>query len=112
MAGAATLPLLVGGLSLVTASPADAIPCIHPAWSDKDQTGTGESLYANIPMYNGPMSSCALVTHINPGEKLYYHCYYVNASGNTYTHLRIAGTSIEGWVGDSYLNNYGSAYRC
>ncbi|HEU5270692.1 MAG TPA: hypothetical protein VFU36_12265 [Jatrophihabitans sp.] len=114
LAAAATLPLLVGGLTVVTASPADAITCIHPAWSDKDQTGYGEIAagFSNIHMYDGPMSSCGVVATLNPGQKLYYHCYYLNASGNTYTHLRIAGTSIEGWVGDNFLNNYGSAYRC
>jgi hypothetical protein len=114
LAGAATVPLLVAGLSLVTASPADAITCIHPAWSDKDQAGYGEIWggYSNIHMYDGPMSTCMVVATLNPGQKLYYHCYYLNAAGNEYTHLRIAGTSIEGWVGNDFLNNFGSTYQC
>src|SRR4051794_428850 len=81
LAGAATLPLLVGGLSVVTASPADAITCIHPAWSNKD-AGSGQiwSGYHNINMYDGPMSSCIVVAVLNPGQTLYYDCYYLNAA--------------------------------
>lgn len=113
LAGAATLPLLVGGLSVVTASPADAITCIHPAWSNKD-TNSGQiwSGYHNINMYDGPMSSCIVVAVLNPGQILYYDCYYLNAAGNEYTHLRIGGTSIEGWVGSNFLDDFGSNYKC
>lgn len=113
LASAATLPLLVGGLTLSTASSAsgNSIPCTHPAWTNPD-TGSGHVLVSSTPMYTGPEASCGVVDYINPGTLLYYHCYVVNANGYHYTHLRIAGDTIQGWIYSARLDDGGASHYC
>jgi hypothetical protein len=98
------------------AAPAAVAPlaCTHPGWSDKDKESSGsvadEFGYAEI--HSGPNAGCTTVDYALSGEVLYYHCYVFNSAGNTWTHLRIDGTSIEGWVWDDYLDDGGSLYKC
>jgi hypothetical protein len=112
LASAATLPLLVGGLTLVVASPADASPCPHPGWSNKDG-GSGHVIADSTALRDGPGSSCTLIALVHTNALLYYHCLAVNPySGNTWTHLRIAGTSVDGWISDDNLDDHGATQPC
>jgi hypothetical protein len=36
----------------------------------------------------------------------------VNSYGNTWTHLRLSGTNVEGWVYDVYLDDFGATHLC
>lgn len=60
-----------------------------------------------------PYSSCdSVTTEVAYGTHVYYHCYVKNDYGNTWTHVRIAGTSIEGWTSDDNLDDHGATNRC
>ena len=112
LAGVATLPLLVGGLSLITAGPADAYPCPHPSWSNKD-SDSGHVKTDSTSLRDGAGASCNQVALVHTNALLYYHCFAVNPySGNTWTHLRIAGTSVDGWISDDNLDDHGSTKPC
>ena len=108
---AAALPLVTAGLIGVSSAPAQA-DCSH-AWSNKD-AGTGSAIWSDptAKLRTGPHSSCSLVNWLPGGTTLYYHCYTINADGNTWTHARRAGTDIQGWVWDEYLSDGGSTKRC
>ncbi len=111
-AAAAAVPLLIGGLAVAAAGPADAETCTHPAWSDKDSSGSGRVKANSTPMRTGPEAVCGVVAYVNTSALLYYHCYVTNAAGNTWTNVRIDGTNLTGWIYDSNLNDNGSLYHC
>ena len=109
--GAATLPLVIAGLAIATAGPAEAVTCTHPAWSDKDPgSGTGNS--SSTPVRTGPSAECGVVATVGTDVALLYHCYVTNSAGNTWTHVRIGGYNINGWVYDGNLDDGGSFYHC
>jgi hypothetical protein len=113
LAGAATVPLVLAGLALTTAGSADAAaPCTHPAWSDKDNGGSGTGLSSSTSVRTGPSHDCAEVASVGTNVTLWYHCYVTNSVGNTWTNVRIAGTNIDGWVSDDELDNHGSLFHC
>ena len=109
---AATFPLLIGGLAVATAGPADAVTCTHPAWSDKDKGGWGTGNSSSTPVRTGPSAECAVTAYVGTSVVLWYHCYVFNSAGNTWTNVRIEGTNINGWVYDGNLDNNGSLYHC
>lgn len=106
---AATIPLVTAGLVGLTPTPAHA-GCAH-GWSNIDATG-GTANWSNAKMRTGPHSSCSIVYWVNGGSTLYYHCYTVNSDGNTWTHVRYAGTQEYGWIWDGHLQDGGSTKRC
>jgi hypothetical protein len=110
--GAATLPLVIGGLAIATAGPADALTCTHPAWSDSDKSGSGRVTANSTPMRTGPEASCGVVAWVNTSATLWYHCYVFNSAGNTWTNVRIDGTNLIGWIYDGNLNDGGSTQHC
>lgn len=117
----ATLTLIAAGL--VGASPASAQQPAAPSgpgptgcghsWSNKD-AGSGNANWTDpmAKLRTGPHANCSLVSWIPGGTKLYYHCYVVNAAGNTWTHARRAGFETMGWIYDDYLNDGGSTKPC
>ena len=112
-AGAAILPLIIGGSALGTAGPADAAgTCTHPSWSNKDSAkGTGNS--SSTAVRNGPSGDCALVATVGTNVVLHYHCWAENPyTGATWTSVRIDGTNIDGWVWDGNLDDNGSFIPC
>jgi len=111
LVGAATLPLVAGGL-IITAGPAGAYPCPSAGWSNKD-SDSGHVTADSTSLRNGPGASCGQITLVHTNALLYYHCFTVNPySGNTWTHLRIAGTSTDGWISDDNLDDHGSTKPC
>jgi hypothetical protein len=109
---AAALPLVIGGLAIAAAGPADALTCTHPAWSDRDTSGSGTGNSSSTAVRTGPESSCGTVATVGTSVVLWYHCYVSNAAGNTWTNVRIDGTNITGWVYDGNLDDGGSLYHC
>jgi hypothetical protein len=104
------LGVLVASGTAASASPA---ACTMPSWSNKDaRTGTVIAPSGVAPMHNGPNSDCPILDTMFAGDKLYYHCYVYNSAGNTWTHLRLGGTQIQGWVWDEYLKDRGSDNLC
>jgi hypothetical protein len=109
MAALATIPLVAAGLVASVAAPASANCGSHP-WTNRDGD-TGFTLDRS-PIRTGPHESCAVVRTVPASTSLFYHCFTVNESGNTWTHVRIAGTQTFGWVFDDHLNDHGSFDRC
>ncbi|MFC3236968.1 SH3 domain-containing protein [Streptomyces nitrosporeus] len=108
----ALLGLVIPTNALLTATPAAAVSCSGWGWSNPD-AGHGYMTKSGTHLKSGPYSACAdLTTTVPVGTHLYYHCYVVNDYGNTWTHVRIDGTSIEGWTSDDNLDDNGATSRC
>lgn len=113
---AATIPLVVGGLAVLTPGTAEAATC-GQSWSDKDKTGYGYGIASSghpydVPIRSGIYADCAETSAVSTGVKLWYHCYRINAYGNYWTHIRVDGTNINGWVYNGNLNDLGASTRC
>jgi hypothetical protein len=105
------LVLAFGGLSIgSTAAQADAAACAHPAWRNADE-GSGHVIQSSVAIHNGPYADCGTTFYVFPSDLLYYHCYIFNGS-NTWTHLRLSGSTLEGWVWDAHLDDGGAAAQC
>ncbi|MCY1649433.1 SH3 domain-containing protein [[Kitasatospora] papulosa] len=108
----ALLGLVIPANALLTAAPAAAVSCIGVGWSNRD-AGEGDLVKSGTHLKAGPYSSCdSVTTEVAYGTHVYYHCYVKNDYGNTWTHVRIAGTSIEGWTSDDNLDDHGATNRC
>ncbi|MFE4455670.1 SH3 domain-containing protein [Streptomyces sp. NPDC056796] len=112
---ALALPLLAASATLVSAPTAGAAAagadaCTHPAWANND-SGSGYVSGSSAPLRTGPNAGCPTTATVY-SAKLYYHCYVVNAEGNTWTHARIDGTQINGWIYDGNLSNGGAVKPC
>ena len=114
---AAVLPLVAGGIVLVTPGVAEAVTC-GQSWSNKD-TATGQGITIpsqgqyTIPMHTGIYGECPVKSNVSTGVKLRYDCYRRNSYGNTWTHLNLDGyPNVNGWVWDDYLNDGGSNVPC
>ncbi|GHJ93349.1 MULTISPECIES: SH3 domain-containing protein [Streptomyces] len=112
---ALVLPFLVASATMVSvpvagAATSGAAACTHPAWSNKD-AGYGYVSGSSAPLRTGPSQDCPVTATVY-GARLYYHCYVVNSAGNTWTHARIDGTQINGWIYDGNLSNSGALERC
>ncbi|SBT47307.1 hypothetical protein GA0070621_2859 [Micromonospora narathiwatensis] len=117
------LPAAVFGAALVTtglAAPAQASAdnfapaanCRQHSHTAKDNT-IGGPAKSSVPIRSaGPYSDCSIDGYVASGTNLAYHCYVVNDVGNTWTWVRVPGTSIAGWVWDDNLLGYGSGVRC
>jgi hypothetical protein len=93
---------LASNLVVATQSQASAdVSCSGWSWSNPD-SGSGYST-GTYALKTGPYSTCGFAGQTYDGIFLYYHCYVTNGYGNTWTHARISGTSIEGWISDANL---------
>ncbi|MEU5492206.1 SH3 domain-containing protein [Streptomyces sp. NPDC053741] len=110
---AALLGLVIPTNALLTATPAAAaVSCIGWGWKNSD-AGHGYMVKSGTHLKAGPYSACDnLTTTVPVGAHLYYHCYVTNDYGNTWTHVRIDGTSIEGWTSDDNLDDNGALSPC
>ncbi|MEU6669245.1 SH3 domain-containing protein [Streptomyces sp. NPDC046727] len=112
---AVALPLLAASATLTAAPSAvaaagDSSSCTHPAWSNND-SGYGYVNGDSAPLRTGPSSDCPVTATVY-SARLYYHCYVTNAAGNTWTHARIDGTQVSGWIWDGNLTNGGATEHC
>ncbi|MDQ1015172.1 SH3 domain-containing protein [Streptomyces afghaniensis] len=90
-----------------TAAPAEAQACTHPAWSNKS-SGTGTAKGDTALVRTGPSADCAVTAEVGTDRTLYYHCWVTNSSGNKWTHVRIDGLNVNGWVYNGNLDDGGS----
>ena len=117
LASAATIPLIAGGLVLVTPGVAEAVTC-GQSWTNKDPGGgagitiPSEGQYT-FPLHTGIYGDCRVTHTVSTGVHLKYDCYRRNSYGNTWTHLHLDGyPDVRGWAWDNYLNDGGSNYPC
>lgn len=102
---------LASSLAVATPSQATAdINCGGWGWHNAD-AGSGNST-GTYALKSGPYAACGNVGQTYGGTYLYYHCYVWNDYGNSWSHVRIAGTSVEGWISDANLNNGGAFNPC
>ncbi|MET7670957.1 hypothetical protein [Micromonospora luteifusca] len=95
-----------------TGSAAALAYCSLEGWGDKDKNDSGHLTRAAEVLRVGPYAGCTGDYMIYDTNLLYYHCYAYNSYGNTWTHVRIAGTNISGWVWDNILDDLGSNVQC
>jgi eukaryotic-like serine/threonine-protein kinase len=83
-------------------------------WRSQDpHPGTYGYMAGSYLIKVGPNQACNDVAVAATGTKLWYHCYVINACGNAWTRVRIAGTKTQGWMSnDNLTRQTGSAYRC
>ncbi|GAA2263625.1 hypothetical protein GCM10010232_64400 [Streptomyces amakusaensis] len=113
---AAVLPMIAAAGLVTAAAPAQSatsasgpLGCSH-SWSNKDSDYG--YVTSGSPLRPGPHSNCGTRATIYPSELLYYHCSIVNESGNGWTHVRLSGTDIQGWMYNGNLDDGGSRDRC
>ncbi|OEU99640.1 MULTISPECIES: hypothetical protein [Streptomyces] len=109
--GLALAGTVVGATPGSAASPpsADAVDC---SWAHSNKDAGAGGTTTSTRMQAGPYGACGTVVVAGPGVKMYYHCYVVNKYGNKWSHVRAAGTSINGWVWNEHLDDGGSTKRC
>lgn len=115
---AVALPLVtVSGLlataPVASAATAGASACTtNYFWQNKD-SDTGRAIRAVVaPVRELPANCGDKIAEVNSDFKLQYHCYITNSSGNQWTHVRIDGTSVNGWVYSLNLDDGGSKKHC
>lgn len=87
--------------------------CLSPAAPNRD-SGSGHvksGRKAPLRQFPTSSSSCPTVGKIDSSVKLYYHCVYFNGA-NWWTHLRVEGTSVQGWMYNGNLNDDGASKPC
>ncbi|MGW6458982.1 SH3 domain-containing protein [Streptomyces sp. NPDC055078] len=100
--------LTIGPAAAAPASPMAPLDCTHPHSNKDGGSGYGEDPDGSIHVRTGPHEYCAVVEVVSNNRLLYWHCWTENSAGNRWTHLRVAGTQINGWVVDSKLTGGGS----
>jgi hypothetical protein len=122
ISGAAAL-LLTGALGLFgPAAPAGAgtagvvqplSTCQHFPSTNKDPGyGHVKESVVKADIHDGPNAGCTVVTTVYARVVLYYHCFVINSAGHGWTHVRIAGSPVSGWIWNYYLDDGGSNYFC
>lgn len=111
-AGLAVVPIAVAAVAFAVSSPASAASCGSYSWSNKDPASANEYTIESAPLRSGPMESCSAVRTLSTSTALDYHCYVTNEFGNTWTHVKVKGQDLYGWIWDNHLYSNGSPYRC
>ncbi|MEU5563561.1 hypothetical protein [Micromonospora musae] len=88
--------------------------CQLEGWGDNDKNDSGRLRAGRGAEFLrvGPYGACEQTYRFVEADLLYYHCYTTNVYGNTWTHVRIAGTNYSGWVWDDILTDLGSNVPC
>ena len=116
LAGAVAIPVVTGGLVLITPGAAEAATC-GQSWTNKDPGG-GQAIYQSangytFPLRTGIYSDCRVTWWVSDGIPLKYDCYRMNSNYNTWTHLHVASDpTVSGWAWDQNLKDGGSVYPC
>lgn len=98
----------IGTTSLLAAPASAATSCTRPSHVNVS-SGSGHGTKAGgTPIRVGPYSSCGIVRSVGASRLLYYHCWRLNALGHLWTHVRIAGTEVRGWVYNANLDDGGA----
>ena len=112
----AALALVFGGLLVSSASAqagsasTEAVTCLTN-WFAKDfELGHGTN--GSNPIHNGPYGICDVVATVGNSRTLIYDCYVINDYGHKWTHVRVSGSTIGGWVYNPYLSGGGANTGC
>lgn len=102
------VPFLLAASTLaVTAPSASAATCQSPSWSNKS-TGVGHAKDASAIVRTGPNVGCSGIASVGQNWEMRYDCWFINSSGNRWTHVEVPGASISGWVWNENLDDGGS----
>ncbi|MEV6964700.1 hypothetical protein AB0M47_06245 [Hamadaea sp. NPDC051192] len=110
-AALAVVPAVVTAVVFAVSSPA-AAACSTHSWSDKDPAGANEYTEESAPLRTGPYEDCSAITTLPTSTALNYHCFITNSYGNTWTHVKVKGRDLSGWIWDNHLKDNGSPNRC
>ncbi|MEV1317901.1 hypothetical protein AB0J14_17680 [Micromonospora arborensis] len=98
------LVVAVSAFAVVPAAPASAAYCNY-SWSNK--SGQASDIYGNGVNYRtGPYTSCDSLGQFGSDNYVYAHCWRFGTmvdSDNIWWHVRLYGTTRQGWVSDVYL---------
>ncbi len=72
---------------------------------DDPDPGTTGYMNGDDHIESGPYETCPDIALARTGAKVWYQCYVVNAYGNRWTYIRIAGTESAGWMSNDNLEN-------
>lgn len=86
-----------------TSSAAQAAPaCVSPA---HPYNGEGGGLMnGNYNLKVAPYAHCGNVRLLTTGTKVYFGCAHYNDYGNRWWWVRVAGTSVYGWMNDDNID--------
>ncbi|MFI0980716.1 SH3 domain-containing protein [Streptomyces sp. NPDC021093] len=107
LAASAALAVTAPQASAATTGTTGADACTHPSWSNKSG-GEGTAKGTSATVRTGPNKDCPVTATVGTAVTLYYHCWVTNSAGNKWTHVRISGTQINGWVYNPSLDDGGS----
>jgi eukaryotic-like serine/threonine-protein kinase len=119
-------PTTAAGTPSPTGHPAAPSPSDHPSatptavskscagWTHQDPSpGTYGYMTGGYHIEVGPYETCTDIALAESGAKIWYHCYVVNAFGNKWMYVRIAGTNSAGWMSaDNLTGQTGPSTRC
>lgn len=118
--GAVILVAPVAGFSASAAaappagSPAKSGYCYNPGFNNPDP-GSGTVRGNDVKAHSGPYAACSTLFTVDYGQKLYWHCAYINAYNNVWIHVRLT-TKYQGWIYRGDLqdknHNYPSVIYC
>lgn len=115
----AALTLVFGGLlvssasgqaSTASAQAGVQVNCSYN-WFAKDFE-LGHATGGSTPIHIGPYGACPVTTYVGNSRTLIYDCYVVNDYQHWWTHVRVSGSTIQGWIWLGYLDNGGANTRC
>ncbi|GHG62521.1 SH3 domain-containing protein [Streptomyces griseocarneus] len=115
LVAAAVVPLLMASATVAVTAPSasadtsGANACSHPTWSNKSP-GNGTPKGDGAKIRTGPSEDCSVVKEVSGGTVLQYHCWVENDHGHKWTHVRVDGKDINGWVYNDRLDDGGSKH--
>jgi hypothetical protein len=94
------------GWTAAGAGTADAA-CQTRSWVDVSSASGHGDKSGGTPIRSGPSADCRVVREVGSSSLLYYHCWSFSSAGNLWTHVRIKGTQVSGWVYNPNLDDGG-----
>ncbi|MFG1947841.1 hypothetical protein [Nonomuraea sp. NPDC048826] len=81
---------------------ATAPACVSPA---RPYNGEGGGrMNGNFNLKVAPYAHCGNVRRLTTGTRVYFGCAHYNAYGNRWWWVRVAGTSVYGWMNDDNID--------
>ncbi|MGC4808209.1 hypothetical protein [Micromonospora sp. DT233] len=109
-ASLAVVPIAVATTVFAVGSPASA--ACKTDWSNKGAGGRGQYTEEAAPLRSGPAEGCSSDKTLPASTALIYHCFVTNTAGNSWTHVKVQGQNLSGWIWDNHLKDNGSPYKC
>lgn len=101
-------------ITLTTPEAAEASHC-GSVWHGVNGEGGGY-MKGTYNLKYAPYQDCNNVASVPTGTLVYFHCFYRNAEGNLWVWVRPSGSSTEGWmsysnIDDIHLDDNGDGYE-